>query len=292
MAGLTVGNTPTIWKGSAFTLAYYCLTIIPIAYIFFKHGRRGLTAWLFLSLHVALKAAGHGIIAGAGQNGTPTYMAYICDTVGLPPLMMGTAAVLSEWFGTTSHAGHGKNDLTSKFLARSFHFVATFALLFTAAGGATYGFGFATTLQQASALLLAVLYLTLTPCAIILWWHHSKGSSLPLIWSVLGSIPWLGIRYIYQVVGAATSKPEFNPIFGRMSYRIGLVTFPEALVLLTLIIGAIMARNINQDMRFGRHGAVPSEEPGQRDAVGLLQPSQSKMRPKGKGKATSATLPV
>lgn len=256
----TTWTAPSLWTLSCIILVVYVLTLFPIAYIFYKHKKRGLQAWIHLTIFVLLQLAGYGIIAGVGQASAPPFFAPVLASIALSPLMVGTAAVLHEWFTTTRVANVEKNQATAQWLLNAFHLIGIFALGQILAGEILLGQGgapsFARPLLQSGAFLLSVLFLTLCFATFGLWWHHSKGSSSSLIWSVLLALPFLGLRYVYEVVTAWDDAPDLNQIFGSLTYRAALQVVPQTVALLILIVGAVMARNVNEGTRLGQHEPI------------------------------------
>ncbi|KAM3414416.1 hypothetical protein BST61_g11054 [Cercospora zeina] len=259
----TTWTAPSLWTLSCIILVIYVLTLFPIAYIFYKHKKRGLQAWIQLSIFVILQLAGHGIIAGVGQGSAPPFFAPVLASIALSPLMVGTAAVLHEWFTTTRVAHVEKNAVTAQWLLNAFHLIGIFALGQILGGEILLGQGgappYARPLLQSGAFLLSVLFLCLCFATFVLWWRHSQGSSSPLIWSVLIALPFVGLRYVYEVVTAWDAAPELDQIFGSLTYRAALQVVPQTIALLILIVGAVLARNVNEDMRLGHHELI--EEP-------------------------------
>ncbi|KAI5364258.1 hypothetical protein Slin14017_G062220 [Septoria linicola] len=260
MAG-TTWSTPALWTASCIILAFYVLTFFPIAYIFFKHRKRGLTAWIYLTLFVLLQLGGWGIIAAVGRTQGPTYIAPALASVALSPLFVGTAGVLHEWFTTTRVANIDTNAPTAQSLLHAFHLIAVFSFGLILGGNVLEGMDgappYTRTLLQAGAFLLSVLFLALCVAAVGLWWHHSKDSCLPLIWSVLLALPFLGLRYVYELVTAFDDNADINQNYGKLVYRVVLQVIPQAIVLLLLIAGGVLARNLNAETRLEQHDTVP-----------------------------------
>lgn len=173
---------------------------------------------------------------------------------------MGAASIVHEWFTTTKIANERKNAHDAKALLYAFYLVGLFALAFEAAAGGVAGTqAFGESLYEGAAFFLALLFLVLTTGSLGLWWKYSHANCRPLIWSVLLALPFLGVRYFYQLASAFANTIDLSLLFGKLVYRVCFQILPQAIVLVLLIVGAVMGRHVNDDAKYGAHVELAGE---------------------------------
>lgn len=258
-------STHSNWELACAELAYYTIALLPIAYIFYTQGRPALRAWIYLSLYTGLQIAGNAIIAAAGPDGEYSYIGPVLASVGLSPLLIGTAGILHQWFGTTRFSRNSYPGLSKKvqIISIVFHVGATMSIALIAAGGSLAAQSdppsYALTLLRVGVIVLFAMFLIL--CGVTVWlsFKYMRDSSKALIWAVIISLPALAVRYIYELFSSFSSNLDFNPIYGKLVFRIVLEVVPQAFVLLVLIVGAIVHTEdeIKHDVLIDRTATIP-----------------------------------
>ncbi|EME80945.1 uncharacterized protein MYCFIDRAFT_78632 [Pseudocercospora fijiensis CIRAD86] len=246
-------------------LAYYALALLPIAYIFYTQGRSALRAWICLGLYTGLQIAGNAIVAAAGPDGEYSYIGPLLASVGLSPLLIGTAGILHQWFATIRFFRSSQSGLSKRtqVVGIVFHVGATIAVALIAAGASLAAQNsppaYAPTLLRIGAIVLFAMFLVL--CGITVWlpFLYMRDSSKALIWAVIISLPALAVRYVCELFSSFSSSLDFNPIYGKIVFRVVLEVIPQLFVLLVLIVGAIVhvEDEIKHDILIDRTATIP-----------------------------------
>ncbi|KAF7195057.1 hypothetical protein HII31_03525, partial [Pseudocercospora fuligena] len=294
---MSLPSTHSSWELACAELAYYTIALLPIAYIFYTQGRTALRAWIYLSLYTGLQIAGNAIIAAAGPNGEYSYIGPVLASVGLSPLLIGTAGILHQWFGTTRFFRNSYPGLSKRvqIISIVFHVGATMSIALIAAGGSMAAQSdppsYALTLLRIGAIVLFAMFLILCGMTVWLSFKYMRDSSKALIWAVIISLPALAVRYVYELFSSFSSNLDFNPIYGRLVFRVVLEVVPQAFVLLVLIVGAIVHTEdeIKHDVLIDRTATIPlrdtDEEEGR--AVARAQEPRSSLQLRAAQRSTS-----
>jgi len=78
---------------SIFEIAVFVVLIQPATYILFKHGRKGILGWYYIQVLCLVRVVGNILIL---KYGTQSMAGTIITSIGLAPLLLGSAGILHE----------------------------------------------------------------------------------------------------------------------------------------------------------------------------------------------------
>ncbi|KAL7956592.1 hypothetical protein V8C34DRAFT_210701 [Trichoderma compactum] len=235
-------------------LAIYAALSIPNTYIMFKHGRTGLLGWTYLLVFCTLRIVG-GVLDLSGSTA-----AGIISSIGLSPLLLAASGILKE--AKTYHCDplDKKVEWTVVLL---FHGIATTGVAILAIGVSNLDSGNAkpSDVSTDDSLVktgIALLTLSWAIVAIVSVWalaHPAKSqkskSSIAagtrLLWSVLISDVFSGIRVLYTLVSLVTQDETLNPLTGSRTTRVLLSLIPELVCVLAFLTAGFITRNAARD---------------------------------------------
>jgi hypothetical protein len=70
-----------------------------------------------------------------------------------------------------------------------------------------------------------------------------------LLYAVILSLLFTGIRMVYSVVAILSSSKSLNPITGDIGYRVGLSFIPELIVIIILVHIGMATLNLRRDVK-------------------------------------------
>lgn len=68
-----------------------------------------------------------------------------------------------------------------------------------------------------------------------------------LLWSVVVSLLFIGIRLIYTLAIFVSDKKALDPNHGSLAERVVLTLIPELITLVIFIVAGLLTRNVKQD---------------------------------------------
>lgn len=77
-------------------LAIYGLLSLPVLYLTYRHGRHGLTGWLYLFAFCTLKIVGTALQVKADIDHSSSSTAALISSIGLSPLLLAAVGILHE----------------------------------------------------------------------------------------------------------------------------------------------------------------------------------------------------
>ncbi|UKZ83460.1 hypothetical protein TrVFT333_011269 [Trichoderma virens FT-333] len=235
-------------------LAIYATLTIPNIYILFKHGRSGILGWAYLLAFCTLR------IVGGAMDLSGSTTAGIISSVGLSPLLLAASGILQEARSYYCDPLEKKLEWTGVLL---FHGIVTTGVAILATGASNLessnvkpaDVSTDTSLVKAG---IALLTLAWAIVAIVSVWALAHPAKFPksksstaagtkLLWSVLISDVFSGIRVIYSLVALVTQDESLNPLTGALTIRVLLSLLPELISVLAFITAGILTRNAAWD---------------------------------------------
>ena len=81
-----------------------------------------------------------------------------------------------------------------------------------------------------------------------------------LLWAVLLSLPFVGVRTVYGLIYAATRRSDLSAVTGSMTVKVLLIFLPQLGATMTLVAGGFKSRGIarkrtkNETIPLSMHG--------------------------------------
>ncbi|KAL7917648.1 hypothetical protein ACQKWADRAFT_26901 [Trichoderma austrokoningii] len=237
-------------------LAIYAILSIPTLYIVFKHGRVGILGWAYLLAFCTLRIVG-GILDLSGSTS-----ASIISSVGLSPLLLAAYGILHEARTYYCDPLAKKVETAATLL---FHILVTTGVATVASG--------ASKLQSSNVkpedvskntslvkIGISLLTLSWAVIAIASVWTLARPATSPqsksisaagtrLLWSVLVSDVFSGIRVIYALVALVTQDKNLNSQTGSLAIRVILGLIPELISALGFITAGLVTRDVARDAK-------------------------------------------
>jgi len=88
---------------------------------------------------------------------------------------------------------------------------------------------------------------------------------MQLLYAVLFSLPFAGIRMVYSVISIVAPSKSLNPTTGAVGLRIGLSFIPELIAILALTFAGLATHTLRREVKQTREGQVLSVHGGGRD---------------------------
>ncbi|KAL7935664.1 hypothetical protein V8C35DRAFT_297886 [Trichoderma chlorosporum] len=235
-------------------LAIYVGLSIPNIYILFKHGRAGILGWTYLLAFCTLR------IVGGAMDLSGSAAASIISSVGLSPLLLAASGILKEAMTYYNDPLDKKMEWTVVLL---FHGLVATGVAILAAGTSKLQSSNVkpSDISSDDALVkagIALLTLSWAIVAIVSVWALARPAKFPkskgctvagskLLWSVLISDVFSGIRVIYALVALVTRDATLNPLTGALTIRVILSLIPELISVLAFITAGLLTRNVASD---------------------------------------------
>ncbi|KAF7552223.1 hypothetical protein G7Z17_g4480 [Cylindrodendrum hubeiense] len=240
-------------------LAIYAILILPTLYILIKHGPPGYLGWFYVIIFFSLR-----IIGGAmSLNGSSS--ASIVANIGLSPLLLAAAGILHEARVCRNRELDPKIEWI-KVVLYHIHVTGGVALL---AVGASHLQGdnpapSDMTLVKVGLAILTVAWvilagwagISLRPLATLNGPNPQRAGAI-LLYSVLFSVIFIGIRVIYSLVAMTSGHASINPNTASLAIQVLLQFLPELIAALSFIAAGAYTRNV-------RHAANAEAGRGQR----------------------------
>ncbi|PTB42441.1 uncharacterized protein TrAFT101_008465 [Trichoderma asperellum] len=251
-------------------LAIYATLSIPNIYILLKHGRSGLLGWAYLLAFCTLR------IVGGAMDLSGSTSAGIISSVGLSPLLLAASGILQEARAYYSDPLSKKMKWAAVLV---FHGIVTTGVALLAVGASNLDSSDAKSSDastNASLVKVGIALLTLSWAiiAIVSVWTLARpatcsksksatAAGTKLLWSVLVSNVFSGIRVIYALVALVTQDKSLSLLTGSLTIRVILSLIPELISVLAFITAGLFTRNAARDSlkakrapgRNGRTGA-------------------------------------
>ena len=78
---------------------------------------------------------------------------------------------------------------------------------------------------------------------------HISLTQLKILYALLFSLPFVGIRMIYTVISILAPSTSLNPISGAIGLRIGLSFIPELVAILAYVYAGLTTHMLRRDMK-------------------------------------------
>ncbi|KAK1244033.1 hypothetical protein MKX08_002171 [Trichoderma sp. CBMAI-0020] len=240
-------------------LIIYATLSIPTLYILFKHGRDGLLGWIYLFAFCSLR------VIGSAMDLSGNTSAGIISSVGLSPLLLAASGILHE-------ARNYYCDPMSRKLKWTvvvfFHILVTTGLVIVATGASSLqsSDGKPTDASKASKndssvrTGMSLLTLAWAIIAVVSVWILARPAKSPmpkfitaagtrLLWSVLVSDIFSGIRVIYSLIALVTKDENLNPQTGSLAIRVVLGLIPELISVLAFVTAGLATRHVARELK-------------------------------------------
>ncbi|KUI56000.1 hypothetical protein VP1G_03377 [Cytospora mali] len=248
---------------SAAELVIYAILSIPVLYICARHWPAGVLGWFYLCAFCTLR-----IVAGAMSINSNSGVASIISSVGLSPLILATCGILHE----------AREYRATKLLPKPFEWIVVLMFhVFVSGGLAPVAIGASALAGHSSDAASASRHLQLIRVGMGImtasWVFLVIGaviSAIParetennsrrfregtvLLYSVIFSLVFVGIRVIYSLVAFTTQKAYLSPVNGSLTVRVLLRFLPELIATLSFIFAGIQTRRLH------RYGPFISKE--------------------------------
>ncbi|KAL6897689.1 hypothetical protein GGI43DRAFT_99484 [Trichoderma evansii] len=252
-------------------LAIYATLSIPNIYILFKHGRAGLLGWAYLFAFCTLR------IVGGAMDLSGSTSAGIISSVGLSPLLLAAFGILQE---ARAYYSDPLEKMVKWAVVLLFHVNVTTGVAILAVGASNQESSdvkSSDASKDASLVKVGIALLTLSWAFIVIGsvWTLARPAKFPmskssiavgtkLLWSVLVSNIFSGIRVIYALVALVTQDKSLNPVTRSLAIRVILSLIPELISVLAFIVAGLLTRNAAQDLSKakrapGRNGRTSTE---------------------------------
>ncbi|KUI73142.1 hypothetical protein VM1G_08770 [Cytospora mali] len=240
---------------SAAELVIYAILSIPVLYICVRHWPAGVLGWFYLCAFCTLR-----IVAGAMSINSNSGAASIISSVGLSPLILAACGILHE----------AREHRAIKLLPKPFEWIVVLMFhVFVSGGLAPVAIGASALATHSSDAASASRSLKLIRAGMGImtasWVFLVIGaviSALPargveknarrfregtvLLYSVIFSLVFVGIRVIYSLVAFTTQEAYLSPVNGSLTIRVLLRFLPELIATLSFIFAGIQTRRLHQ----------------------------------------------
>ncbi|KAE9380391.1 hypothetical protein N431DRAFT_522467 [Stipitochalara longipes BDJ] len=254
-------------------LAIYGALSLPVIYILIRHGRPGLLGWLYVLAFCSLRIVGGAMALSADKSGTPSSAAATISSIGLSPLLIGMSGVLHEarYYRNSNLRGSREWPLVAIF-----HLIVITGLGIVASGASAFS-GVNVKPSTLTLLKVGIIILLLSWVILCVW---SLLSMLPsqqtvdapghvggtkLLYAVLFSLPFAGIRMVYSVISILAPSKSLNPTTGAIGLRIGLSFIPELIAILALTYVGLATHKLRRDVKGAGEGQARSTRLSRRD---------------------------
>ncbi|KAI9760535.1 MAG: hypothetical protein M4579_001620 [Chaenotheca gracillima] len=235
-------------------LAVAIIFSIPTLFIFIRHGGPGLLGWFYLFAFCTLLIIGAALQINAENKGTSTSSSSLISNIGLSPLLLATSGVLHE-------ARNYRNPTPRKCcewtLVGVVHLLVATGIALVACGASALYDGTANT-GQLNLVKVGVILLLITYVLVAAWAFysmlptqsrkdaagHHDGSLL--LYGVILSLPFTGIRVLYSVVALLSESPKLNPATGVLGLTVGLNLVPQLISILIFIVAGWVTLGIRR----------------------------------------------
>ena len=245
-------------------LAIYIVLLQPTLWLFYKHGKAAILAFLYLTAFEILRIVAAGIQISNHSDAQPSEAGAIVSSIGLSPLLLayaGFLGLLREYYGT-SNAG----QLGPLVAEVGVHLGAMSGIALVAVGVTKLASQNAThsdidlghTLLETGAVILLITWVVLA----ILCLKILRKIKNQLIASLLmaSALIFIGVRAVYSVVYAFNHSPSLSPITGTFAVKLVVIFLVQLLAALSLTAVAFFTLGAakQQGSGFGRRRDVES----------------------------------
>lgn len=233
-------------KLSTVELAIYAVLVLPAAFILSKHSKPGLLGWFYLVAFFTLRIVG-GAMALSGSSS-----ASIVANIGLSPLILAAAGILHE---ARIYRHRNLNTKVEWIKILLFHLQVTGGVALLAAGAS--GLQSSNPSSSDQALVKVGIAILTVAWAVLFGWAmlslrssggvqgtHAQRLGTMLLYAVLFSCIFIGIRTLYSLVAMTSNKPNLNPSTGSLAIRVVLGFLPELVAVLGFIAVGFYTRAI------------------------------------------------
>ncbi|KAF4962382.1 hypothetical protein FSARC_9548 [Fusarium sarcochroum] len=234
-------------------LSIYAILVLPAIYILIKHGKPGLLGWLYLLVFFSLRIIGGGLALANSSAAT------LVSSIGLSPLVLAAAGILHE---ARTHKFRHMNVKVEWIKVLHFHFLVMAGVAILAVGASGLQSNEPTSndsrLVKVGCAILLVAWLILSG-----WTIYSARSSSSaqksdhrslhsmLLYTVLISMIFIGIRIIYNLVALTSNNRSLNPSTGSLTIRVFLSFLPELITVLLYLAAGLYTSKDRDVLRQG-----------------------------------------
>ncbi|KAL1969445.1 hypothetical protein VTN77DRAFT_8883 [Rasamsonia byssochlamydoides] len=230
-------------------LILYVLLSVPVCYILRRHGWPGFLGWAFLLVFCAFRIVGGGFAINNTGTG-----ADILASLGLGPLLLAVNGVLTE---ARTYRKPDVNIYLHWFYIAVITAIVAAGLAEAGTGAAALGGGHPNSDDVTNAAIgLGLFFAT---WVILVGWGlfqlkltQQRGGApafregTVLLYAVLASLLFLGIRVTYGLVAVSTKKGSLNPITGSLAVRVLLGFLPEVILTGILVYAGFKTKEVNR----------------------------------------------
>jgi len=232
-------------------LAIYCALSIPNIYILIRHGWSGLLGWAYLFAFCTLRLVGAAIQLSADKNGKVDTSAAIISSIGLSPLLLATSGILHE---ARHHRASNSNGKAEWILVLFYHILVASGVGLIGAGSSAFDTEDPSpndlTLLKVGIIILLVCWVLVCFGTVFSSFHTPRNRNTPgypretqLLFAVLLTLPFTGIRTIYSVTAFLSGSAKLNPVTGSLGFRVGLSFVPELISALIFLVAGLVTYN-------------------------------------------------
>ncbi len=228
-------------------LAIYIILLQPTLWLFYKHGKAAIIAFLYLTAFQILRIVASAIQISNRNASHPSEAGAIVSSVGLSPLILaftGFLNLLWSYYGTSNR---GKLQALISEVVVHTGAIAGIALV---AVGTTKLFGqnvthsdinTGHTMVKAGALILLLTWFILVALCVQLFGALREQLSVALL--MVSACAFIGVRAVYGVVYAFDHAPSLSPFTGSFVVKLVLVTLVLLSTALSMFAVAFLTRN-------------------------------------------------
>ncbi|RDL41039.1 Uncharacterized protein BP5553_01018 [Venustampulla echinocandica] len=242
-------------------LGVYAALSPPVIYVWIRHGKPGFLGWFYLFAFCSLRVVGGAMTLKNSKNSS----ASLISNIGLSPLLLATSGLLHE-------ARHYRNARLRKnfewTLVGLYHLLVAAGVGLVAAGASAVNKNSGTAPKQSDVTILKVGITTLLVSwsLVCIWAVFSLLPSqkttpalgyIPgtkILFVVLLSLPFTGIRVLYSTVSIFSDNASLNPVTGSIGLRVGLSFIPELVSALMFILVGLATRQVMGIARYRGDG--------------------------------------
>ncbi|KAL4803492.1 hypothetical protein BDV18DRAFT_41641 [Aspergillus unguis] len=232
-------------------LALYLPLFPLVAYNFWTHRWSGFLGWYYLAAFCGLRIASGGVGVGHGDS----LVASILIGIGTSPLILAVDGLVHEARThrnpnpdpSTKGLGYGITLAISGLMGAAIGLTVTGAMAIYKNEAKPSSM----THWKAGAALMVVAWVL-----VVLWTAFSllpsqakRGGDAPmaregtmLLYGLLISLVFIGIRVVYALVATATQRRDLSPVYGTTAVRVVLMFLPEAIATIVIVATGFMTR--------------------------------------------------
>lgn len=191
------------------------------------------------------------------KNGTSSTTATTISSIGLSPLLIGISGILHE---ARNYRNTNLRKATEWPIVANFHLIVLTGLGIMVSGASAFkGVNVkpsTLTLLKVGIIVLSLAWVVLCAWSILSLLPSQRTVSAPgfvggtkLLYAVLSSLPFIGIRMMYSVISILAPSKSVNPTSGSYGLRIGLGFIPELIAMLALVYAGLTTHSLRREVK-------------------------------------------